>query len=290
MKALSMNRSKLMMAILAVLFLLAGCKGADSKPAEPEFVLPVTKIPSEPDGLPVLKNPQPDGSFDHDTKAFTQGLLFLDGKLYESTGRRGHSKIRRLDAQTGKVELETPMDPDFFGEGLAYFQDHFYQLTYQAGVCAVYDKELKPQGQLLYGTEGWGLTVDPEKQLFLFTDGSDQLRFLSPENLTTKHKLTVTDGNGKPVARLNELEWVNGEVWANIWTSDTIARIDPETGKVVGWIHLPELVKKHHIGHEEVLNGIAYDAESDRLWITGKLWPKIYWYDGVKEKFFSSDS
>ena len=285
-KALSMNRFKVLMAALVALFFFAGCTGADSKPTEPKIKLPVTKVPNQPDGLKAITDPRPDGSFDHDPDAFTQGLLYLDGKLYESTGQVGKSKIRKLDAQTGEVEAETPMPSEFFGEGLAFFQDRFYQLTYRSGVCAIYDRELQPQGEMFYGTEGWGLTVEPEKQLFMFTDGSDQLRFLNPENLTTKQKLTVTDGNGHPVARLNELEWVNGEVWANIWTSDSIARIDPETGKVLGWIHFTELVKKHQVGHEEVLNGIAYDPESDRLWITGKLWPKVYWFDGVKETFF----
>lgn len=286
-KALSMNRFKLKVCLFSLLFLIAGCKGVDSKPARPDVEVPLTVVPARPDGLSAVKDPKPDALIDHDAGAFTQGLLFLDGKLYESTGLRGQSSIRKLNAETGEIEAQTAMNPDFFGEGLAYFKDRFYQLTYQAGVCVVYSRELEPQRELFYGTEGWGLTVDPEQNLFVFTDGSDQLRFLNPENLTTTKKLTVTDGNGEPVSRLNELEWVNGEIWANIWTSDSIARIDPETGKVLGWIHLRELVKKHQVGYEEVLNGIAYDPESDKLWITGKLWPKIYRFDGVKAKFFS---
>lgn len=279
-----MNRYTLM--VLLIFALLVGCRGNSPPAAAQSQSIFVTRLPAQPDGLPAIENPQPDGSLDHDTSAFTQGLLYLDGKLYESTGRVGQSKIRRLNVLSGEVEAETAMNPQYFGEGLAFFEDRFYQLTYQAGVCVLYNRAMEPQGELFYGTEGWGLTVHPDKKLLIFTDGSDQMRFLKPDNLTTQSRLQVSDGNGEPVPRLNELEWVNGEVWANVWTSDSIARIDPETGKIKGWIHLPELVGRHHVGPEEVLNGIAYDAETDTLWLTGKLWPKIYRFERVKDKFF----
>ena len=281
-----MNRFKLLVALTVILCFFASCKQTRSAASAESQPPPISKVPSQPDGLPNIDNPQPSGSVDHDTDAFTQGLLFLDGKLYESTGRVGHSKVRRLNPETGEVEAETDMNPEFFGEGLAFFKDRFYQLTYRAGVCVLYNKELEPQGELFYGTEGWGLAVDPDNELLIFTDGSDQLRFLKPENLTTATKLQVVDGSGNPVPRLNELEWVNGEIWANIWTSDAIARIDPKSGKVVGWIHLTDLVKQHQEGYEEVLNGIAYDDGSDTLWLTGKFWPKIYRFDNVKSTFF----
>ena len=282
-----MNRLKLIVALCTVLCFLAGCKQTGTVASADGMPPPITQIPAQPDGLPAADNLQPDGSIEHDTDAFTQGLLFLDGKLYESTGREGHSKIRRLNPENGDSEAETDMNPEFFGEGLAFLNDQFYQLTYRAGVCVLYNRDLEPKGDLFYGTEGWGLTADPNRNLLIFTDGTDQLRFLNPENLTTETKLQVTDGKGNPVPRLNELEWVNGEIWANIWTSDAIARIDPETGKVVGWIHFTDLMKQHQVGYEEVLNGIAYDPATDTLWITGKFWPKIYRFDKVKEKFFS---
>jgi glutamine cyclotransferase len=237
--------------------------------------------------LPVLSNPVPDGSVDHDPNDFTQGLLYAEGALYESTGRNGASKLRRLNADSGSVEATRKLPNEYFGEGLACIGERLYQLTWTSQICLVYDrKTLTQRQQLFYAGEGWGLTASPEEKLLVFSNGSAQLSFLDPENLVSKKRLAVTDGKGDPVANLNELEWVRGEIWANIWLTDRIARIDPNTGKVLSWIVLSELVSAHHDEAEDVLNGIAYDPDADRLWVTGKLWEKIYRFDGVKKRFF----
>lgn len=247
------------------------------------------------DGLPVLTDPQPDASFEHDPTSFTQGLLFADGALYESTGQNGESKLRRLDPETGRTLASLDLSPAHFGEGLASLGSNLYQLTWTSGLCLVYDRAtLKPTGQLFYPGEGWGLTESPQEKLLIFSDGSDLLKFLDPSNLIVRRTVSVTDGTGQPVPMLNELEWVNGEVWANVWLTDRIARIDPRSGKVVGWIVLGELSAREHDEAEDVLNGMAYDPTGDRLWITGKLWKAIYRFDNVKARFFgaatSSDS
>jgi glutamine cyclotransferase len=266
------------------LVFLAGCPQVDSKPGN----VTISQVPAKPDSLPVLLDPAVAGSVNHDEKAFTQGLLYYKGALYESTGGYGGSTVRKLDPASGDVLNGVEISSDYFGEGLAAYRDRLYQLTWQSGVCLIYDLDLKPQKQLFYGTEGWGLCEIPEKDLFAFSDGSAELRFLNPENLVTQKKLTVTDGNGSPVTRLNELEWVNQEIWANVWTSDTIARIDPDSGRVKSWIKFNKLVRENQSGSDDVLNGMAYDPEQDRLWLTGKLWEKIYYVDNVTETFFEA--
>jgi glutaminyl-peptide cyclotransferase len=272
-----------------VLIAIAGCKSAKTQPmAEPES-LRLLQVPAQADGLPTQVDPATVGSIPHDTTAFTQGLVYHRGALYESTGRKGHSKLRRLNVQTGEVEKETALQDSYFGEGLAVLDDKFYQLTWTSGVCLLYNSELGFEKNIIYGTEGWGLTVDPESKLLVFSDGSAEIRFLDPTNFITKRRLTVTDGNEQPVSYLNELEWVNGEIWANIWTSDTICRIDPQTGRVKSWLKLSDLVLHNQTSPEDVLNGIAYDPESDSLWLTGKLWPQIYKVENVKKIFFEAD-
>lgn len=296
MKSLAMYtlRYRLCWAILLTLLAIAGCQASggavahNGAPASAAAAV-ASVTPALPgDGLPAVVNPTPDGSFEHSADDFTQGLLFSEGALYESTGRIGESKLRRLNASSGQVEGTRELPGQHFGEGLASFQGRLYQLTWTSNVCLVYDqKTLEPQRELFYNSEGWGLTVSPQEGLLVFSDGSPELRFLDPESLVSKRKVTVTDGRGRPVANLNELEWVRGEIWANIWMTDRIARIEPKSGKVLGWVLFTDLMALHHEGTEDVLNGMAYDPDGDRLWITGKLWPKIYRMDGIERRFFA---
>ncbi|HYE45475.1 MAG TPA: glutaminyl-peptide cyclotransferase [Caulobacter sp.] len=210
----------------------------------------------------------------HDAKAYTQGLFFEDGALYESTGRYGESSIRKVDLPTGKVIQRRDLPAQHFGEGAVAWKGRLIQLTWQSQLGFVYDlKTFKPLDTFSYPGEGWGLTHDGRR--LIMSDGTAELRFLDPETLRETGRLRVTL-NGQEVARLNELEWVEGEVWANIWQSDYIARIDPATGQLVGWIDLSGLLGENRTGDEEVLNGIAYDPATKRLFVTGKLWPKLY--------------
>ena len=171
---------------------------------------------------------------------------------------------------------------------MAAFEGRLYQLTWTSSVCFVYDqKTLTQEKELFYNGQGWGLTTSPKEKLLVFSDGSETLKFLEPSNLVTKRSLVVTDGRGQPVSNINELEWVRGEIWANIWMTDTICRIAPTNGKVLGWIELSSLVRENQTGADDVLNGIAYDPQSDTLWLTGKLWPKIFRFDEVEKLFFA---
>lgn len=280
-----------LISVLGCLLLVAtvGCQGALSRQNDKPAPV-VAKVPATPDQLPVAENPPIAGSIPHDTNAFTQGFLFLDGKLYEGTGRVGQSRIRALNPDSGAVETEAAAPEEVFGEGLAFLDGLFYQLTWQSGVCLVYDRQLEFQKQLLYGTEGWGLTADPEKRQLIYSDGSSTIRFVDPNNLVTQRKIEVTDGNGRKVSQLNELEWVRGELWANVWMSDVVCRIDPATGKALGWIKFTDLVKQNQTSNEDVLNGLAYDPDSDTLWVTGKLWPNIYKVEKISETLLETDT
>lgn len=269
------------------ILVVVGCSGLPGQAKQTPNAPPVLKAQAIPDQLPTIVDPPSASSIPHDTNAFTQGLLFHAGSLYEGTGHTGQSKVRRINPESGAVEKEIPIDDQHFGEGLAFLDGHFYQLTWTSGVCLVYNEELEFQRQILYGTEGWGLATDESEKLLIFSDGSAEIRFLDPKNFVTQRKFTVTDGNGEPVPRLNELEWVRGEIWANIWMTDTICRIAPTNGKVLGWIELSSLVRENQTGADDVLNGIAYDPQSDTLWLTGKLWPKIFRFDEVEKLFFT---
>lgn len=214
-------------------------------------------------------------AYPHDRGAFTQGLVYLDGTLYEGTGLYGQSSLRRVDLQTGAVLQQRDLDAQYFGEGIAVVGDRIMQLTWQSNVGFVYDRaSFEPVDQWSYPTEGWGLTYDGTR--LIMSDGTATLRFLDPQTFAEIGSIDVADANG-PVTRLNELEYVNGEIWANVWQTDRIARIDPQTGGVVGWIDLTGLLSAEDRAEPvDVLNGIAYDAESKRVFVTGKLWPKLF--------------
>jgi glutaminyl-peptide cyclotransferase len=215
-------------------------------------------------------------TYPHDTGAFTEGLFWQNGFLYESTGLEGRSSIRKVDLATGKVLQRRDIPGAYFGEGIVAWKGKLIELTWQNQIGFTYDlTTFKQTGVFRYPGEGWALTRN-DKQLIM-SDGTPQLRFLDPETLRETSRLTVTD-DGKPVANLNELEWVKGEILANIWQTQRIARIDPKTGKVKGWIDLSGLLDVRSPGPDQpdVLNGIAYDAAKDRLFVTGKFWPRLY--------------
>ncbi|HEV7745023.1 MAG TPA: glutaminyl-peptide cyclotransferase [Pyrinomonadaceae bacterium] len=213
--------------------------------------------------------------FPHDSNAFTQGLVFHDGNFLESTGEVGHSSLRRVEMDNGNVLQKVDVAPPYFAEGITLLKGKIYQLTWQHQLGFVYDAlTFEKTGQFKYAGEGWGLANDG--QSLILSDGTNRIRFLNPDNFEVTKTIAVLDGK-TPVAEINELEYVQGEIYANIWHADRIARIDPNTGKVVGWINLAGLLKPGEVQDEEaVLNGIAYDEASGRLFITGKLWPKIF--------------
>jgi glutamine cyclotransferase len=213
-------------------------------------------------------------TYPHDPNAFTEGLFLRDGFLYESTGLEGASSIRKTVLETGSVENERSISSQFFGEGIIDWKDRLIQLTWKNQIGFVYGvDDFETRGEFTYTGEGWALTRDDKR--LIMSDGTSRLRFLDPETLKETGGVTVTD-EGRPVDQLNELEWVKGEIYANIWQTDRIARIDPATGKVTGWIDLTGLLPVADRARADVLNGIAYDAKGDRLIVTGKLWPRLY--------------
>lgn len=215
-------------------------------------------------------------SFPHDPDAYTQGLLYNNGFLYESTGQYGQSSLRKVELETGAVVQLHQLDDRFFAEGLALFGNRLLQLTWRANKGFAYRLDSFEQlAEFAYPTEGWGLTYDGE--LLIMSDGSATLYFRDPFTFAEVSRIAVV-AQGRSVSQLNELEWVAGEVFANIWQTDTIARIDPATGQVAGWIDLTGLLSNEDRrgSNAEVLNGIAYDSEGERLFVTGKLWPKLY--------------
>ncbi|MFL5386533.1 MAG: glutaminyl-peptide cyclotransferase [Longimicrobiaceae bacterium] len=213
-------------------------------------------------------------SFPHDTSAYTQGLVWHGGFLYESTGRVGQSSLRKVQLDSGKVLRKLDVAAPAFAEGLALFGGRLHQLTWQDQVGYVYELDTFRQvGTFQYEGEGWGLTTDG--RALILSDGSSQLRFLDPQaGYRELRSLSVKDGT-EFVNDLNELEWVKGEVWANVWHTNRIARIDPRSGAVKGWVDLTGVMAPQP-DPEAVLNGIAYDAEHDRLFVTGKLWPALF--------------
>jgi glutaminyl-peptide cyclotransferase len=215
-------------------------------------------------------------AYPHDTSAYTEGLFYKDGYFYESTGEAGESTVRKVAVESGKVVQRYDLPAQYFGEGIVDWGPRIVQLTWKDQLGFVYDlASFKQQRTFNYPGEGWALTRD-DKRLYM-SDGSAVLRILDPETLATTGSILVTDGD-RPVTNLNELEWVKGEIYANVWMTDRIARIDPATGHVTGWIDLGGLldVSKLPDPYNDVLNGIAYDAQRDRLFVTGKRWPRLF--------------
>ena len=214
-------------------------------------------------------------TYPHDPTAFTQGLVYSDGHLYESTGLYGKSSIRLVDLETGKILQRHDLPAEYFGEGLTVWKDALFQLTWKSRTGFVYDLfSFTVEKTFHYNVEGWGLTHD-QKNLIL-SDGSSFLRFIDPNSFRETRRIQVKDDQ-RPVEELNELEYIHGEIYANVWQTDRVARISPTSGKVLGWIDLTGLMDKRELSSPDaVLNGIAYDSASNRIFVTGKLWPKLF--------------
>jgi glutamine cyclotransferase len=214
------------------------------------------------------------GAYPHDRRAFTQGLLWSDGELLEGTGLYGKSSLRRVDLRTGQVLQNRRLAKEYFGEGVTLLGRRIFQLTWRAGKGFVYDRDsFDLLETFTYQGEGWGLTTDGSR--LIMSDGTDTLRFLDPESLSETGRLPVRDG-AAPVTRLNELEYVRGEIYANVWMSDRIAVISPESGRVIRWIDLRGILSPIRRDKRKVLNGIAFDPQKNRLFVTGKLWPRLF--------------
>jgi glutaminyl-peptide cyclotransferase len=245
------------LAVLPLVPLLVAPSSAQSHSKTPEFTFKVIN------------------KFPHDPDAFTQGLAYRDGFLYEGTGLKGRSSLRKVRLETGEVIQRIDLAPEFFGEGITLFKNEIVQLTWQSQTGFVYNlSDFRLLRQFSYPGEGWGLATDG-RELFM-SDGTPQIRVLDPLTLKEKRRFTVHDGTTH-IDELNELEFVEGELFANVWQTDRIARISPQTGEVLGWIDLKGLLSPvYRLESGAVLNGIAYDPNRKRLFVTGKLWPNIF--------------
>jgi glutamine cyclotransferase len=217
----------------------------------------------------------------HDPRAFTQGLQYLDGFLYEGTGQNGQSSIRKVKLETGEVLQKRDVPAEHFGEGITVWKNDLIELTWRTHVAFVYDRvTFEPKNRFSYPGEGWGLTHDGVN--LIMSDGSNELRLLDPTTFAEKRRIRVTAA-GIPLRNLNELEYVKGEIFANVWQTDAVARIAPDTGRVTGYIDLSGLLTASERSQTDVLNGIAYDEGRDRLFVTGKYWPKLFEIKVVKK-------
>ncbi|MCS7193770.1 MAG: glutaminyl-peptide cyclotransferase [Meiothermus sp.] len=215
-------------------------------------------------------------TYPHDPAAFTQGLVYHQGVLYEGTGLYGQSSLRRVELKTGRVLQSHRLGAEYFGEGVTLFQNRLYQLTWRNRVGFIYDLSLRPIGRFSYDTEGWGLTHDGRS--LIMSDGSARLYFLNPRTLRPERTLIVR-ADGVPVERLNELEYIQGRIWANVWLTTRIAIIHPQSGVVEAWLELGPLAllaQARNPNPDAVLNGIAYDEQNRRIYVTGKLWPYLF--------------
>lgn len=257
---MSMGASRIIPAVLSV----TACAIA----AAPQTAAPRPAAAAPVSGYEVVR------IYPHDRQAFTQGLIYLDGHLYEGTGLHGQSEIRKVRLETGEVLQRHALDEKYFGEGIAAWENTLIQLTWQSEIGFVYDRaSFKPLRTFSYTGEGWGLTHDGSR--LIMSNGTATLRFLDPRSFRETGRVTVRDGN-VPVEHLNELEFVRGEIFANVWQSERIARISPKTGQVTGWVDLSGLLSPRDAAGVDVMNGIAYDQAGDRLFVTGKLWPKLF--------------
>lgn len=267
--------------IFCMFGMMLGCSGSSNSP-KPNVNAGNTAV--KPTALPVygydvIK------TYPHDPKAFTEGLFFHDGFLYESTGQEGHSSLRKVEIETGKVVQKFDLPPEDFGEGISMVNGKIYQLTWRAGLCRVFDaKTFKLLKELHYQGEGWGLTTD--NSALYMSQGTHVLKVLEVDTLKQAQTLPVMREDGKPLMQINELEWVKGEIWANVWHSEQpdilgkpnyIARIEAATGKLLGWINLAGISPDDQSKDpENTLNGIAYDSIKDRIFVTGKNWKNLY--------------
>jgi glutamine cyclotransferase len=261
----------LTLAAMLTGFFLAGCGSTEGRHAQysasTAAVAKKQKAQIPVFGAKVVK------TFPHDSHAFTQGLEYYGGYLYESTGRLGQSTLRKVDLETGRVIQKVSLPAQEFGEGLAIFRGKIYQLTWLSKKGFIYGLDTFRQvGEFHYEYEGWGLTHDDAS--LILSDGTNTLRFIDPASFAVTKTIEVYAGD-EAVANLNELEYIDSEIFSNVWHSSRIARIDPRSGQVVAWIDLTALAKKEQHGEEDVLNGIAYDHEAHRLFVTGKDWPEI---------------
>ena len=260
------RRRGIIILVIALVALFVGCV---------ENRAPMhTPTPCPPDTTPVYSY-KIVNTYPHDQKAFTEGLVFEDGYLYEGTGIQGESTLRKVEVETGKVLKEYHLPTQFFGEGVTIWEETLIQLTWQSRIGFVYDKEsFLLLREFTYPTEGWGITKDGTH--LIMSDGTATLYFLNPETFEEVRRIEVHD-MGVPLTNLNELEYIQGEIYANVWLTNRIAIISPETGRVVGWIDLGGLLSKEdRLQPVDVLNGIAFDAPRDRLFVTGKYWPKLF--------------
>lgn len=254
------------LAVCALLAVLVSC--ADS-PAEPETGVPSVLLPGTE-----LYTYQVVGEHPHDPDAFTQGLVLDGDVLFEGTGLRGRSSLRRVDRATGVVLQQHDLDAALFGEGITVFGNRIVQLTWTSRTGFVYDRDsFVVEGEFSYETEGWGLTHDGVR--LIMSDGTANLYFLDPRSLEVVSQVDVT-WDGEPVQRLNELEYIEGHVFANVWRTDEIAIIDPASGNVVSWLDLAGILPREQSAGADVLNGIAFDPETGHVLVTGKLWPLLF--------------
>lgn len=271
--------------LVTMLALAAVAACGDDTTAEGTVVLPPNPFGEQPEPAPGPPPAVPFApttpvyaarevrSWPHDRQAFTQGLLVHDGTLYESTGLEGRSSVRQVALETGEVLRRTDTPAQYFGEGIAVVGDRLFQLTWKDERGFVYDaRTLAVTDSFTYRGEGWALTTDDS--LLYMSDGSSRLRVVDPDGFRELRTIAVTEA-GRPVFYLNELEWVDGELWANVWMTQLIARIDPATGNVVGWIDLAGLLTPQEAASVDVTNGIAWDRANDRVLVTGKYWPKL---------------
>jgi glutaminyl-peptide cyclotransferase len=257
-----MNSTTKFLTILLIVLALSSCQPGKATRVESNGTAPKY-------GYEIVK------VYPHDPDAFTQGLIFRDGKLLESTGEEGRSTLRRVDLDSGQTLKKVDLASQYFGEGMTVLNNKIYQLTWQHHVGFIYDYQtFQALGDFNYEGEGWGLTTDG--QALILSDGSNRLRFLDPNSFRVIRTIAVTE-NGQPVRQLNELEYIKGEIYSNIWHSTRIVLINPQTGDVTASIDCADLVAQSGAHDEEaVLNGIAYDDASGRLFVTGKLWPKLF--------------
>lgn len=252
-------------------FAVGGLTGCDAKSPSSAASATAAAISAPP----VVYAYEVVGSYPHDREAFTQGLIYLNGEWIESTGLNGKSTLRRVEIRTGKVLKQVKVPSEYFAEGATVLDGKIYQLTWQSHKGFVYDlATFALEKEFTYTGEGWGLATDGKS--LILSDGTNQIRFLEPKTFAVTRTISVLR-NGEPLRLLNELEYIHGEIYANIWQSQTIARIDPATGRLLGLINLYGLLPDtERTIDTDVLNGIAYDAEKDRLFVTGKNWPKIF--------------